>query len=354
MGLVEWDGVLHRDFSHTVDRMATHSRARSAESIVSLPPAVSVVLPTYNRGRTLSRAIESVLSQSFNDFELIIVDDRSTDDTPGILRKYASHDKIRIISQLAQGCSAARNIGVSVSRGRYVAFQDSDDEWTADMLEKAVAALDASGPEIGVFYSDMLRVQQNGERSYWSSPDVQKGALINEQSLDYQVAGIGMQSVVIKRECFSHVGMFDERLPRFIDLELFIRLADRFEFIHCGEPLVRYYAGKGISTDTSSLVIARNYLMEKYKGRLTSNSQHVAGQQLQIRIATQEDEIATISGLLSEREGEIRRIKKSLGGRALSWYGRNIKYPYLLPIYRLLGLYWTDPSKLNGKSDRSE
>jgi len=219
------------------------------------------------------------------------------------------------------------------------------------MLEKAVAALDASSPEVGVFYSDMLRVQQNGERSYWSSPDVQKGALINEQSLDYQVAGIGMQSAVIKRECFSDIGMFDERLPRFIDLELFIRLSDRFDFIHCREPLVRYYAGTGISTDTKSQVIARSYLLEKYRDRLESNTQHVAGQTLQKRIATQEDEIATLSRLLSEREGEIRRSKKSLGGRALSWYGRNIKYPYLLPIYKLLGLYWTDPSKLNDNGD---
>lgn len=334
--------------------MVAHSRAPSAESMLSLTPTVSVVLPTYNRGRTLSRAIESVLSQTLSDFELIIVDDRSTDDTPGTLRTYASHDKIRIISQLAPGCAAARNIGLSVSRGRYVAFQDSDDEWTTEMLEKAVAALDPSNLDVGVFYSDMLRVQENGERSYWSSPDVQKGALINEQSLDYQVAGIGIQSAVIKRECFQEVGLFDERLPRFIDLELFIRLSDRFDFIHCGEPLVRYYAGKGISTDTKALVIARTYLMEKYKRRLESNTQHAAGQELQKKIATQEDEIATISVLLSDREGEIRRIKKSLGGRALSWYGRNIKYPYLLPIYKLLGLYWTDPSKLNAKSDRGE
>jgi glycosyltransferase involved in cell wall biosynthesis len=318
---------------------------------VSLPPAVTVVLPTFNRARTLARAIESVLSQTFNDFELIVVDDRSTDDTHEILLRYASHENVRIISQLAPGCSVARNIGVSVSRGRYVAFQDSDDEWTTNMLEKAVTALDSSSPDVGVFYSDMLRIQQNGDQSYWRSPDIQKGVLISEQSLDYQVACIGIQSAVVKRECFHEAGLFDERLPRFIDLELFIRLSDRFEFIHCGEPLVRYYAGKGISTDTKALVIARNYLVEKYSRRLQSNTQHAAGQDLQKRIATQEDEIATISGLLSQREGEIHRIKKSLGGRALSWYGRNVKYPYLLPIYKLLGLYWTDPSKLNGQDD---
>ncbi|HXU09404.1 MAG TPA: glycosyltransferase [Blastocatellia bacterium] len=318
---------------------------------MSLPPSVSVVLPTFNRAPTLARAIESVLSQTFNDFELIIVDDRSTDDTHEIFGRYTSHDKIRIISQLASGCSVARNIGVSVSRGRYVAFQDSDDEWTPDKLEKAVAALDGSSPDVAVFYSDMLRIQQNGDQFYWRSPDIQKGVLINEQSLDYQVACIGIQSAVIKRECFCDTGMFDERLPRFIDLELFIRLSDRFEFIHCREPLVRYYAGKGISTDTRAQVIARNYLVEKYRRRLESNTQHLAAQELQIKIATQEDESATISGLLSEREGRIRRTNKSLAGRALSWYGRNIKYPYLIPIYKLLGLYWTDPSKLNGQGD---
>jgi len=369
---------------------------------MNLPPIVSVVLPTLNRATTLRRAIQSVLDQTFDDLEIIIVDDRSTDDTPFVYDEYADHERVRLISQLVPGCSAARNIGVCVSRGRYIAFQDSDDEWVPDKLETAVKALENSGPEVGVFYSDMIRIEEDGRRSYWHSPDVESGRLINERILDFQVACIGIQSAVIKRECFQKAGLFDERMPRFIDLELFIRLADQFDFIHCREPLVWYYAGAGISTDARAQVIARVYLMEKYRQRLEAIPHHLVGQELQLRIAVQQEEnhlISTrlreqereqqtavqqlqlriaekeeenhsiaarlreeergkqtaieqlqlriamqqeenrlISARLREQERELQTIRNSLGWRLLAWYGRTIKYPYLLPVYRLLGI----------------
>lgn len=369
---------------------------------MNLPPIVSVVLPTLNRATTLRRAIQSVLDQTFDDLEIIIVDDRSTDDTPLVFDEYADQERVRLISQLVPGCSAARNIGVCVSRGRYIAFQDSDDEWVPDKLERAVKALENSGPEVGVFYSDMIRIEEDGRRSYWHSPDVESGRLINERILDFQVACIGIQSAVIKRECFQKAGLFDERMPRFIDLELFIRLADQFDFIHCREPLVWYYAGAGISTDARAQVIARAYLMEKYRQRLEAIPHHLVGQELQLRIAVQQEEnhlISTrlrgqereqqtavqqlqlriaekeeenhsiaarlreeergkqtaieqlqlriamqqeenrlISARLREQERELQTIRNSLGWRLLAWYGRTIKYPYLLPVYRLLGI----------------
>lgn len=306
------------------------------------PPIVSVVLPTFNRARTLGRAIQSVLDQTFSDFELIIVDDRSTDETTLVFDKYANEEKIRPISQLAPGCSAARNIGILVSRGRYVAFQDSDDEWVPSMLERAIEALEDSGPEVGVFYSDMIRIEQDGRQSYWQSPDVERGVLINERNLEFQVACIGIQSAVIKRECFLKAGLFDECLPRFIDLELFIRLADHFDFVHCREPLVRYYTGEGISTDSRAQVVARTYLMEKYRHRLEVNPDYLAGQQLQLRIAMLQEENDLISARLREQELEIKTIRRSLGWRLLDWYGRTIKYPYLLPFYKLLGIDRSD------------
>lgn len=342
------------------------------------------------------------MDQTFDDLEIIIVDDRSTDDTPFVFDEYADQERVRLISQLVPGCSAARNIGVCVSRGRYIAFQDSDDEWVPDKLETAVKALENSGPEVGVFYSDMIRIEEDGRRSYWHSPDVESGRLINERILDFQVACIGIQSAVIKRECFQKAGLFDERMPRFIDLELFIRLADQFDFIHCREPLVWYYAGAGISTDARAQVIARVYLMEKYRQRLEAIPHHLVGQELQLRIAVQQEEnhlISTrlreqereqqtavqqlqlriaekeeenhsiaarlreeergkqtaieqlqlriamqqeenrlISARLREQERELQTIRNSLGWRLLAWYGRTIKYPYLLPVYRLLGI----------------
>ncbi|HVF91206.1 MAG TPA: glycosyltransferase [Blastocatellia bacterium] len=300
-------------------------------------PTASVILPTYNRGKTLKRAVDSVLAQTFDDFELIIIDDKSADQTPEILRAYATQRRVRLVSQLRRGCAEARNIGVLASRGRYIAFQDSDDEWVPTKLGRAIEALEGSGPEVGVFYSDMLRVEANGNSYHFHSPDVRKGLLINDETLDYQVHCIGIQSAVIKRECFDKAGLFDEALPRLIDLELFIRLSDHFEFLHCKEPLVRYYDCEGISTNAGALVSARRYLMDKYRQRLEEHRCHLISQQLHLRVASQMQKNDRASSQLAEMERELEKITGSPGWRMLTRYGR-LKYRYLLPLYRLLRL----------------
>ena len=249
-----------------------------------MTPLVSVIIPTYNRSRTLPRAIESVLSQTCNDFELIVVDDGSTDDTKATLSAYAGHGKVRSISQAHRGSAAACNQGVRVAEGRHVAIQGSDDEWTSDKLEKAVVALDSAGPQVGVFYTDMLRIFTDGTSLLHKSPEVRRGGFIDENSLDFAVWGIGSQSAVIRRKCFEKVGLFDERLPRFLDLELFIRLLDRFDFLYHKEALVKWYEGKGISKDNQAAALARLYLVEKYRLRLEADERYLAGQYLQIAL----------------------------------------------------------------------
>ena len=194
-------------------------------------PLFSVVLPTYNRAKTLARAIDSVLAQTCKDFELIVVVDASPDETAAVLGRYSSLPNVRIIASTRGNCSAARNIGVAASRSPYVAFQDSDDEWLPTLLEKAAKVLADTGPEVGVFYSDMTRVLACGKSMPFISPEISRGGFINEDTLDFQVYGLGIQATVIKRDCFQRAWLFDEAIPRFVDLELFIRLADQFEFI---------------------------------------------------------------------------------------------------------------------------
>lgn len=248
---------------------------------MSSSPLISVILPTYNRATTLDRAIRSVLNQSFGDFEIVIVDDGSTDESRSTLKKYTGMANVRAISSGHHGCSAARNLGVSVSKAPLVAFQDSDDEWLPHKLERAVAVLTSPTSDTGIFYSDMMRVHRDGRCSEWRSPDIHRGVLVSERTLDYQTFGIGIQAAVIKRECFAQVGLFDEALPRFIDLDLFVRLSDRFDFHHHSEPLVKYYASNdGISTDTHALVLARRYLIRKYRKRLRVERRHLAHQYL--------------------------------------------------------------------------
>lgn len=256
---------------------------------MSSTPLVSVILPTFNRAQTLDRAIRSVLNQTFRDFELIVTDDGSTDESHCILKRYAGLAKVRIIVSARRGCAAARNLGVINSKAPLIAFQDSDDEWLQTKLENAVATLSNSASGAGIFYSDMIRIHADGSASAWRSPDLRRGALVSDTTLDYQVAGIGIQAAVIKRTCLADVGLFEETLPRFIDLDLFIRLSDHFEFHHHGAPLVRYYASNGISTDTHALVRARRYLMNKYRKRLRVQRHHLAHQYLLLADALRSD-----------------------------------------------------------------
>jgi len=250
-------------------------------------PAVSVVLPTYNRAATLGRAIDSVLNQTYADLRLIVVDDGSTDQTPALLARYANRDDVQIVVTPHRGCAAARNTGIALARGRYIAFQDSDDEWEPNKLAVSVAALDRTGPETGVFYSNMLLIMADGQSAVLESPVVTPGALIDERTLDYHVRCIGIQSAVIKRECFNRVGTFDEALPRLIDLELFIRLAEQYRFVRSPEPLVKFYFGAGISSNRQALVTARRHLLRKYRRRLGRRRHHLAGQYLYLATALQ-------------------------------------------------------------------
>jgi glycosyltransferase involved in cell wall biosynthesis len=249
--------------------------------------AVTVVLPTHNRASTLERAINSVLNQTFSDFELIVVDDGSTDSTPAILEACAARHNVRIVSTPHRGCAAARNTGISRAQGRYVAFQDSDDEWEPRKLATAIAMLERTGPETGVFYSDMHVVLPDGRSGVLKTPDVTPGVLIDERTLDYLVRCIGIQSAVIKRECFDRVGTFDEALPRLIDLELFIRLSDHYRFVRSPETLVTYHLGTGISVNRAALVAARRHLLRKYGARLRRQRHHLAGQYLYLAMALQ-------------------------------------------------------------------
>lgn len=251
----------------------------------------SVILPTHNRAASLGRAIRSVLAQGgCGDFELIVIDDGSTDATAEVLARYAGEARIRVVRTPCGGAAKARNLGASLARGRYLAFQDSDDEWMPGKLAKALAALEAAGPETAVFYGDMIRVMSDGRTTPFPAPRViEPGRLINETTKDFQVLNIGIQTAVIRRECFEAAGGFDEGLRRYIDMELFARLALRYRFLHAGEVLANYHNGPGISKDRAALVDARRYLINKYNGRLRECPEHLAHQYLRLAVALDYD-----------------------------------------------------------------
>ena len=122
-------------------------------------PKVSVVVPVWNGARTVARALASIFAQSHRDYEIVVVDDGSTDDTRAIL---AAHlDRIRLVSQPNRGVSAARNAGVRASGSEYIAFLDDDDEWMPDKLARCVPVLDQD-PDCALVYNDVFKIDLSG------------------------------------------------------------------------------------------------------------------------------------------------------------------------------------------------
>ena len=128
-------------------------------------PRVSIIIPTFNRAALIRRAVDSVESQSFSDWELIVVDDGSSDDTAAVVESYRQRlgDRLRFVTRSRGGSSAARNTGIDMARGEFVAFLDSDDEFLPDKLARQLALFDVA-PELGMVYSDLAFVNLAGVR----------------------------------------------------------------------------------------------------------------------------------------------------------------------------------------------
>ena len=245
-------------------------------------PTVSVIIPTYNRAHLIGRALDSVLNQTYKDFEVIIIDDGSQDNTKEIVDCFTDRRIRYICLERNMGAGAARNKGIEASEGYYISFQDSDDEWLPDKLKKQVDILDAGFSEVGYVYTDMCKVHRNGKDEPWLSPTIVQGKIINEQRLDYQVHRLGIQTTLIKKECFEKVGIFDERFPRLIDLDFFVRLAKQFDSYHIKEPLVQFHTSNGISSNEKNLAIGRILLLEKYYNEVKRNKKFMARQNVLI------------------------------------------------------------------------
>jgi glycosyltransferase involved in cell wall biosynthesis len=226
-------------------------------------PQVSVIIPSCNRAKLLPAAIRSVLDQTFQDFELIVVDDASGDETADVV--WSFHDeRIKFFRHEAQkGGAAARNTGIVNSQSDYIAFLDDDDEWFPEKLGRQVAALKESNPAVGAIYTGYDAVDiSSGEVKARKIP-VHKGDL---SSLLLRSNCIGStSSVLMRRKCFEDVGMFDESLPSFQDYDLWIRLSRVYQFDYVGECLLTYrlHSNK-IWTNPDAIRRGIEILLEKY------------------------------------------------------------------------------------------
>lgn len=195
---------------------------------------VSVVIPAYNVGWCIEKAIESALSQTYPHLEIIVVNDGSTDNTATVLQKY--RNRIRILTQSNAGLSNARNRGIRSATGEFVAFLDADDYWLPMKLERQVALL-RERPEIG-FCSTATRVESldGTYLSEWSCPEIQTFTIRTIYWQNSAIAGSG-SSVMVRRNILLKTELFDESLKSLEDIDMWMRLAAITEYACIPEPL---------------------------------------------------------------------------------------------------------------------
>ena len=233
-------------------------------------PSVSVILPTYNRAACLNRSIDSVLNQSFAEFELIVVDDGSTDETESLVASYGDSRVVYVRLQQNRGLSAARNAGLERARGRFLAFQDSDDEWYSNKLEVGLKAF-ANNPQASVVYSDMIRRSKDGREKYMKSPEINRGRLINPETGFWQPYMLAMQPCLIRRSRIENL-RFDESFHFFEDLDFHLSLGMDNDYVHIKQPSVIYNESDGLTADPSREPLARRQLLKKYRHELRQQS----------------------------------------------------------------------------------
>ncbi|MDB9250752.1 glycosyltransferase family 2 protein [Halorubrum ezzemoulense] len=230
---------------------------------------VSVVIPTYNRSEFIKGAVETALNQTYEDLEVVVVNDGSTDDTRSELGAYEDRSDVTVLhNDRNQGISYSRNRGTKFAEGEYICILDDDDRWEPEKVEKQVSLMEQLGTDYAVVYTggvviddDRNVVQQfNPSRSGDIYPEVLARWKLNPHS-----------GHMIRKACFEDVGGFDPDLVSGVDWDLSIRLAKKYKFEYIDEPLVkRIVHGDNIS-DTQRHANMRGDILEKYNDEITKH-----------------------------------------------------------------------------------
>jgi GT2 family glycosyltransferase len=214
---------------------------------------VSVIVPTYNRAALLRRAVASVLGQTFDDLELIVVDDASGDDTPR-LPELVRDPRLRYLRRERQGgAAAARNSGIAQARGEFLAFLDSDDVWLPDKLAQQVPRLRSAGAGVTLVYGGLLRLEPRRAPQYLFNDLGSQGEFDPMPAILRYNDNCHSMTWLVRRATLAAAGGFDEGLPLWEDWELMIRLAQTGRFIAVDEPLMVCNATPGSLTTQHAL-----------------------------------------------------------------------------------------------------
>ncbi len=219
-------------------------------------PLVSVVIPVYNGERFLRESLESVFAQTFRDYEVICVDDGSTDGSFPFLKQYG--ERVRVVQQANAGQSAARNAGVRLARGEYIAFLDQDDRWYPSKLEQQVAVLQAE-TDVVLVHCNYDIVDRGGQVLQAGAALAGRGSsLASPLGLLIGEALVFPSAMLARRDVFQRVGGFDPELRGFEDFDLIARLKQHGRFVLLDEPGMSYRLHAGGFTRAGGIGVIRS------------------------------------------------------------------------------------------------
>ena len=199
-------------------------------------PLVSVVIATYNMARFLPLALRSALGQSYENIEVLVIDDGSQDDTRAVMAPFSDDHRVRYIFQQNAGQAAAKNHGIREARGECVAFLDADDLWVPDKLERQMPLFLRSAA-VGIVYSRFGYIDEAGRDLRIEDYELFRGR-VSGALLIRNFIGFGTS--VVRKECFDRLGSFDESIGMGIDYDLWLRFSTQYEFDYVDHPLLRY------------------------------------------------------------------------------------------------------------------
>jgi len=229
---------------------------------------VSVIIPTYNYAEFLPDALDSVFGQTFADWEAIVIDDGSTDNTREVIQPYLNDGRVRYHRTNHIGASAARNLGISLATSPLIAFLDADDLWLPEKLERQVG-LFRSDPDLGVTCTGQILVDEHGWLLETKPRKLYRGHVLPQVFCENFVC---FSSSMVRRAVIDDVGPFDEEIQLAIDYEFWLRAARRYRFDYVDEPLTLYRTGhasiskRGHERRFVALHIRRRFL-DEYGGR---------------------------------------------------------------------------------------
>jgi glycosyltransferase involved in cell wall biosynthesis len=202
-------------------------------------PTVSVIVTSYNYGRYVGAALESVRRQTLGDFEAIILDDGSTDDSLRVIERFLNDPRFRLIRQKHAGQPQTKNRGLVEARAPYIAFLDADDVWAPAKLEKQVARFQAD-PSLGVVCTRRTLMDADGRAKACHDAPTPSGYVLDAM---FRQNFVCFSSAMLRAGVVEHVGRFDETIPLAIDYDFWLRVARHYPFGVVDEPLVAYRVG---------------------------------------------------------------------------------------------------------------